>query len=498
MNLAENLKKIRKENNLSQEQLAEQLGVSRQSVSKWESGQAYPEMDKVLQMAKMFNLNIDDLLNQDIKEVNNEKQSKLVINKYIEDFLLFITKTIDMFSSMKWKTKIKCLFEQLVIGCILLVLFLIIGDVVHHITYGFISIFPHSIQRVIYSISSSIYLIVSFILGLILIIHIFKVRYLDYYVIVKEESNNKDEKENIEEDFVKMNNDQKIYLEKKKEKIVIRDPKHAGYRFISGMLKSILFLIKIFTLIIAFTFCVSLVCFVLSFILSFLFIKTGLLFFGLLLTLLSCIFINLIVLIILFNFIINKKNNKKYLLISFILSIVLFGIGVGISVLGITNFDYIDDINNDVYLENEQIIIMQDNLIIHSLFDIEYIEENRSDIKVVYKHAEFFDLDIHNYDNNIYLHTINSNNNYLEFFRDVIKDVNNKKIINYSKSKIYIYTSKENIDKLNNNWNNYIKQEEEENEYYNMIEEENNIYEQKIYELENKIETLQSQLDLYQ
>ena len=66
--LSENLKRIRKDNNLSQEQLAEKLGVSRQSVSKWENGEAYPEMDKVLQLCKMFNLNIDELLNQDIKD----------------------------------------------------------------------------------------------------------------------------------------------------------------------------------------------------------------------------------------------------------------------------------------------------------------------------------------------------------------------------------------------------------------------------------------------
>ena len=58
MNLSDNLKRIRKENNLSQEQLADKLGVSRQSVSKWESGQAYPEMDKVLQLCQLFNLNI--------------------------------------------------------------------------------------------------------------------------------------------------------------------------------------------------------------------------------------------------------------------------------------------------------------------------------------------------------------------------------------------------------------------------------------------------------
>ena len=52
-NFANNLKKLRKDNNLSQEELALELGVSRQSVSKWESGQTYPEMDKVLQLCKM-------------------------------------------------------------------------------------------------------------------------------------------------------------------------------------------------------------------------------------------------------------------------------------------------------------------------------------------------------------------------------------------------------------------------------------------------------------
>ena len=97
MNLSDNLKRIRKENNLSQEDLAEKLGVSRQSVSKWESGAAYPEMDKVIQLCKMFDLNIDELLNKNVNEVKDNKQSKININKYIDDFLSFVTKTINMF-----------------------------------------------------------------------------------------------------------------------------------------------------------------------------------------------------------------------------------------------------------------------------------------------------------------------------------------------------------------------------------------------------------------
>lgn len=46
MRFSEKLPKLRKNNNLSQEQLAEQLGVSRQAVSKWEAGNSYPDMEK--------------------------------------------------------------------------------------------------------------------------------------------------------------------------------------------------------------------------------------------------------------------------------------------------------------------------------------------------------------------------------------------------------------------------------------------------------------------
>ena len=48
MRFSEKLPKLRKNNNLSQEQLAEQLGVSRQAVSKWEAGNSYPDMEKML------------------------------------------------------------------------------------------------------------------------------------------------------------------------------------------------------------------------------------------------------------------------------------------------------------------------------------------------------------------------------------------------------------------------------------------------------------------
>ena len=58
MNFGDNLKKIRKYNKMSQEDFAEKVNVSRQSVSKWETGDAYPEMNNILELCKIFKCRI--------------------------------------------------------------------------------------------------------------------------------------------------------------------------------------------------------------------------------------------------------------------------------------------------------------------------------------------------------------------------------------------------------------------------------------------------------
>ena len=192
MKLSENLKRIRKDNNLSQEQLAEKLGVSRQAVSKWESGQSYPEMDKVLLICKLFNYNLDELMNENIKEVDETKQSKININKYVDDFFNFITKTIDMFSVMKFRQRIKCLIEQFIIGVILFIVFIILGAIGSSILSGLLG----GLYYAIHSFCASIYIVFSLIAGVTIMLHIFKIRYLDYYEIVKDENEKEDLREN--------------------------------------------------------------------------------------------------------------------------------------------------------------------------------------------------------------------------------------------------------------------------------------------------------------
>ena len=62
MSMGARLAQARRGQNLTQEQLAEQLGVTRQAVSRWESDTAYPETDKIVRMAALFGVSCDYLL----------------------------------------------------------------------------------------------------------------------------------------------------------------------------------------------------------------------------------------------------------------------------------------------------------------------------------------------------------------------------------------------------------------------------------------------------
>ena len=74
--LSEKLYQLRKKSGLSQEQLAEQLNVSRQAISKWESGSAFPESEKLIIISNYFGVSVDYLLKDEVEDevkiANNE------------------------------------------------------------------------------------------------------------------------------------------------------------------------------------------------------------------------------------------------------------------------------------------------------------------------------------------------------------------------------------------------------------------------------------------
>lgn len=64
INLGKNIYKLRKKNGISQEQLAESLGVSRQTIYKWETNLAIPRSDKLVDMVDIFKVSYNDLFNE--------------------------------------------------------------------------------------------------------------------------------------------------------------------------------------------------------------------------------------------------------------------------------------------------------------------------------------------------------------------------------------------------------------------------------------------------
>lgn len=83
MNFGDKLKQLRKNNNLSQEELAQILDVSRQTISRWESSQTTPDLISLEKICQYFNLTYDELL-------NNKKSKQLNMKYYLVFFITLI------------------------------------------------------------------------------------------------------------------------------------------------------------------------------------------------------------------------------------------------------------------------------------------------------------------------------------------------------------------------------------------------------------------------
>ena len=76
MNLSKQIKKYRNRDNLSQEQLAEKLYVSRQTISNWENEKSYPDIHNLLLMSVLFKISLDELVKGDVEMMKHELQNK--------------------------------------------------------------------------------------------------------------------------------------------------------------------------------------------------------------------------------------------------------------------------------------------------------------------------------------------------------------------------------------------------------------------------------------
>ena len=85
MKFGDNLRQIRKSKKMSQEELALKVKVTRQSVSKWENGESYPEMNNILELCKIFNCKLNDLVHTDMSDISSlDEQIVMSVVKFNE------------------------------------------------------------------------------------------------------------------------------------------------------------------------------------------------------------------------------------------------------------------------------------------------------------------------------------------------------------------------------------------------------------------------------
>lgn len=84
MNFSEKLLELRKDKNMSQEKLAASLNLTRQAISKWESGQNFPDIENLILLSELFNVTVDELV-KDEKTIEHKDSKTTVVDngKYI-------------------------------------------------------------------------------------------------------------------------------------------------------------------------------------------------------------------------------------------------------------------------------------------------------------------------------------------------------------------------------------------------------------------------------
>lgn len=460
MKFSEKLTKLRKDNNLSQEALAEKLNMSRQAISKWESGNSYPDMSTMINICKVLNCTLDSLLDDDAIGTNNfEKNDKININKWIKDLLDFITKSYNMFWSMKFFEKIRCLVEIGIIILILFLVFLLIGTILRETVFEIFSVLPEAMYYYFLKIFKMIYSVFAIILGFIITIHLFKIRYLDYYITVEDN----DVKDKVIEDDInkkETKKEHKYIHEKKQEKIIIRDPKHTTYSFFTGLAKIIMFILKLFVILIFIPTIITFICFIACGTVSLIWFKYGLIFVGIFVTILGSLAINYDFIELMYNFIFNRDNNFKKIFIIFISGLALFGIGCGITISEFAKFDITKD-NFSEKTEDYELIVSKDTVFTELEYNKVIIDNTKKDLIVTITYNEGITPIVRKYDDNEYFITYEFDN--FNIMEHILNDIKTKKIRSYDISTFSINSitlSQENYDLITKNNKKYYNYDE--------------------------------------
>ena len=488
MKFSEKLQVLRKENKLSQEALADMLDISRQSVSKWESGQTYPEMDKLLTMCKIFKCSLDDLTNDEIKDIKDSNKQKINATNFIYEGLDILKRSFAMFRTMKFTDYIRLGFGLLIL--ILVILFLklpfnYISDLASNIfsNFGFragniLSSFTHFILMISY-------LLISF----VLFVYVYKIKYLDEYnyqvdnlvktaEVINEETNN-----------------QPTIV---KESVFVKTKKEHSFVFFGFLSKVIMFFIKGITVFICLPFIILFLALAMALVISLLIIFKGVTYFGVIIgTIFALLFVFLLIKLFVY-FIFNKAISVKNMFILFMISLLGLGMAGGIFTYEIANTKFLPNDFSDLKIKTKtKEYTMKKGLFIlpnDYISNVSYIEDNtmNNKIKITYSYYEKFN-EIEIYDDTNVINYSSYDGNQKDILNLILKDLAKKQVRNYnllSRIEIKIYASSKIITELQQNYQDHYEEElrqsqaEQINYYINQI----TSLEDEIYELNTKLD----------
>lgn len=464
MKFGENLQKLRKEKGISQEQLAEQLGVTRQSVSKWESGNSYPEMDKIVAICNLFHCDMDVLINKDITEEREKKDASSVVKEIFSGVTNYVKKTIYLFEHKSLKDIIKMCVQVFIIICVILLFaipFMLLKEIVVSLFYtgnNWFSIFFAKFWNFIFNGGYAILAIATF-------LYIFKIKFLDNEEIIVEEVEDKTQNsEEVSEDNSSKTDSSKS-SEKKKVKII--KVKKNDFSLLDLLVKAITVCLKCLFVLFLIPIIIGTIMLLIGLVLLIVLIFKGLFLAGTILLFLGGIVFAIVLIELMLDFIFNLKFSKRRIIITIISSIVVSSIGLGLSIWYFLNLNVINDVPTSFKTETkEEIYTMTDDFLIHYddySFNTRFVEDNSLTNQVRVR-IDYYtianDVSLERTDNEVYLnYEAVDGVNIKQITDSIIKDLKHNKIHTYDQLgqvSITITTSKINVDKIQDNYQKYL------------------------------------------
>lgn len=456
MSFRKNLEYLRKEKNFSQEELAFKLGVSRQAVSKWESGGAYPETDKMISMCKIFDCTLDELMKEDIIELKKNAKRSYTFNDLVDEVTEILKRTFHMLDNMNLRSGLRFLFEMFLLFLFILLL-KIPFDYLFKLGNGVLINIPWGIAPLFVSIWHLIAQVVYIVVAVVSFVYIYKIRFLDKF----EEAQRIDSKVNTKNEGISVKQEIK---QDENRKVEIRRHDFGIFAYLGRIA---LFFIKSFVLFISLPIIFLLFCTVTGVVVGIVLMFNGVFFVGAVICLLSVIPFTVGLLNIVYNFIVNHRSNWQKLFIVFISSIVGFGVGAGISVFEFSKMTVSSEapinVESSVKVETFE---MEENMVLSNLA-YDYIVDDTLGglVKVEAIYYDVFTEEViiekEESSGNIYIYTeMKQNVNLGELYNILIKDLKDRRLSNYTalgQFKFKVYASEENISKLQTNLRNQIE-----------------------------------------